>query len=217
MSESNTPEKTAADYTIGQAVAVYAHGYWYVGEVTKIGRTRVHAEYTTGTGTTRTTAFPMGRISDDVTLTERQPKRGGGGRRRGYTIVEAFTPRHANRADARVLTDPKVTGMHKGMRLLVAFQGLGLPAGMTLTRGASRTFCANIVNEFLGCKAVTRASRPPRNLSGLEAYVAWAMGEAEVRAGGSMDWKIPASIAPDMIAAGIDLTGVLIDDEAAAS
>jgi hypothetical protein len=70
------------------------------------------------------------------------------------------------------------------MPLLFAFQGLGLPPGMLLTRTLTRTRAAKIINEFLGCKAVTRASRPARPLPGagaLEQYLTWAIAEAERR------------------------------------
>jgi hypothetical protein len=45
-------------YTVGEPVLVHAFGSWYAGTVTKLGPTKVHAEYTTGTGAVRTKACP---------------------------------------------------------------------------------------------------------------------------------------------------------------
>lgn len=69
------------------------------------------------------------------------------------------------------------------LRLLFCFQALSLPKGMTLTRGFTRTEAAKRINAFLGLKAVTRSSKPPRNADGLEGYMTWAIAEAERRNG----------------------------------
>jgi len=58
-----TPPPAPSDYTVGQAVYVHAFGSWYAGKVVKLGRTKVHATYTSGTGTSRTKACSMDQVS----------------------------------------------------------------------------------------------------------------------------------------------------------
>ncbi|MHC5064969.1 MAG: hypothetical protein ACYTG5_13465 [Planctomycetota bacterium] len=64
-------------YDIGERVSVVSFGSWYQGTVKKLGRTKVHVEYTTGSGATRTKAFdPSGdRITKDLTKSGRLPFR----------------------------------------------------------------------------------------------------------------------------------------------
>ena len=76
-----------------------------------------------------------------------------------------------------------IPGMDR-MRLLFCFQSLGLPKGMLLTRGFTRTEAARRINAVLGCKGVTRSSKPPRDSVKGEAlanYLSWAIAEAERR------------------------------------
>lgn len=40
-------------YTPGERVEVHAFGSWYPGEVVKVGRSKVTARYTSGSGVTR--------------------------------------------------------------------------------------------------------------------------------------------------------------------
>jgi hypothetical protein len=87
------------------------------------------------------------------------------------------------RAELLVRSLPN-TPMGGRLQLLFCFQGLSLPKGMLLTRGLTRTEAARRINDFFGCKAVTRASKPPRPASGagaLEQYLTWALAEAERR------------------------------------
>ena len=68
-------------------------------------------------------------------------------------------------------------GMAK-LRLLTALQGLSLPKGMLLTRGATRTVCANIVTELTGLPTSGRQkARPPRG--SLEVMMSWLIADAE--------------------------------------
>jgi hypothetical protein len=62
-------------YEIGERVSVVSFGSWYQGTVVKLGRTKVHVEYTTGSGTTRTLPFdPSGdRITKDLTKSGKLP------------------------------------------------------------------------------------------------------------------------------------------------
>lgn len=76
------------------------------------------------------------------------------------------------------------TPMGGRLQLLLCFQALGLSEGMRLTRSLSRTEAAKRVNAFLGCKALTRNSKPPevpRGAGALVVYVSWAIAEAERR------------------------------------
>lgn len=50
------------NYKIGDKVEVHAFGFWYRGEVVKIGRNKVTARYTSGTGTTREKALDEDQI-----------------------------------------------------------------------------------------------------------------------------------------------------------
>ena len=61
-----------SDYEVGQKVFCHAYGHWYEGEVKKVGRTKVHIEYTTGTGMTRTKPCSMDQISLEKLYGERK-------------------------------------------------------------------------------------------------------------------------------------------------
>lgn len=65
------------------------------------------------------------------------------------------------------------------MRLFTALQGLSMPKGMLLTRGATRSFCAKVVTEMTGLPASGRQKdRPPRPAS-LEVMMTWLIQDAE--------------------------------------
>jgi hypothetical protein len=46
----------------GESVEVFSFGRWYAGTVVSVGRTRATVIYTTGSGATRTKAFPMVKV-----------------------------------------------------------------------------------------------------------------------------------------------------------
>ena len=50
------------DFTVDQTVFCYSFGSWYEGKVAKLGRTKLHVTYTTGSGKTRTKAFSLDLI-----------------------------------------------------------------------------------------------------------------------------------------------------------
>jgi hypothetical protein len=50
------------DFEVGETVQVHAFGHWYAGKVVKLGRSNVHCEYTTGSGTTRVKAVAPGAV-----------------------------------------------------------------------------------------------------------------------------------------------------------
>ena len=92
------------------------------------------------------------------------------------TLVPDLTPEPV---DPRVLAIVASVPGLAGMRLFTALQGLSMPKGMLLTRGATRSFCANIVTEMTGLPASGRQkARPPRGL-GLEEMLAWLIADAE--------------------------------------
>ncbi len=96
------------------------------------------------------------------------------------TNSEKSTPVLDPRAVALVCAMPAM----QRIRTVYAFQGLGLPQGMLLTRGFTRTRAAKMINDFLGVKAVTRSSKPPRPTGSEDAltrYLTWALAEAERR------------------------------------
>lgn len=164
--EATTPAPvTPTDYTVGQDVFVHAFGHWYAGTVAKLGRTRVHVTYTSGTGTTRTKSCTL----DQVALEQPGSTRARRPRRIRQYIQHPIT---AADPDGMQRAGQLVSGMgFHGVRLLVAFQGLSLPPGMMMTRGATRTVCANIVTEMTGLPCSNRW-RPDRGLGTLEEYVA---------------------------------------------
>ncbi len=81
---------TPSDFTIGQAVFVHAFGSWYPGKVAKIGRTKVHVTYTSGTGTTRTKACSM-----DLVALEAGESRGAAIRRGKEATRKSWADRRA--------------------------------------------------------------------------------------------------------------------------
>lgn len=50
-------------FHLGEEVRVHAMGHWYLGEVVKLGRTRVTVRYTSGTGVTREKAVNPATIT----------------------------------------------------------------------------------------------------------------------------------------------------------
>jgi hypothetical protein len=46
----------------GTKVEVFSFGRWYAGTLDRMGKTRVWVTYTTGTGATRTKAFPAAKV-----------------------------------------------------------------------------------------------------------------------------------------------------------
>lgn len=76
--------------------------------------------------------------------------------------------------------DPK-----SSMKILFAFQALTLQKGMLLTKGFTRTRAAEMINDLIGTKCVTRASKPtmfekvPEGETALEHYLTWALAEYE--------------------------------------
>jgi len=141
-------------YTVDEEVFCKAFGSWYPGKVVKLGRTKVHVEYTTGTGVTRVKPCTPGT----QVLKEKPEGDGRGRRRREPEMVE------------RKLT----LNLMERMRLLSAFQAIGLPKGMNF-RGVTRTRAREVIEEMTGIR-LKRSAKPPRasSIRGIEDYLAWA-------------------------------------------
>jgi len=84
--------------------------------------------------------------------------------------------------------DPRATLIYRSidpissMKILFAFQALTLQKGMLLTKGFTRTRAAEMINDLIGTKCVTRASKPekvPEGETPLEHYLTWALAEYE--------------------------------------
>ena len=96
-----------------------------------------------------------------------------------------------NSEKSTTVLDPRAVALVCAMpamqriRTVYAFQALGLPKGMLLTRGFTRTRAADMINDLIGIEAVTRSSRPPLFTCSapdvLATYLGWAIAEAERR------------------------------------
>lgn len=182
------------DFTIGQTVFCYSFGNWYEGTVEKIGRTRLHVTYTTGSGATRTKPFPLKQIS----LEKKEGGRQAAAERAKLRKIE----RHKAMVGQPVMqmTDDglqeipnAVWGMDDrgelvvmqqrqlnlsqvdSVRLLCAFQALFMPSrfyGPTVTHHRARS----IIEEMTGIRLKETAKPPaPSELrGGLNGYIEWA-------------------------------------------
>lgn len=110
------------------------------------------------------------------------------------TATETPAPALSIHPQAPVLW--RALGGLEGTRMLLRFQALALPKGMTVTRGYTRTRAANEINAILfdGAKVLTRASKPPRTVtsedhSALVQYLSWAIEKAEAKLG-PLVWEV---------------------------
>jgi hypothetical protein len=55
-------------YEVGQSVEVFSFGRWYGGAVRKVGRSRIHVHYVTGTGAERVKAFGPRKVRARATV-----------------------------------------------------------------------------------------------------------------------------------------------------
>ena len=185
------------DFEVGQQVFCYSFGNWYEGTVAKLGRTRLHVTYTTGSGKTRTKAFPL----NDISLEKLE-----GGRQQA---AKQKRLREIERSKAMVgqpvmqLTDEgmrpipdAVWGMDDNrklvvmeqrqlnlsqvdsVRLLCAFQALYMPSRFyhrTVTHDRAR----KVIEEMTGIR-LKKSAKPPRpgQVQGLEGYIEWASNPA---------------------------------------
>lgn len=143
-------------YEIGEKIYCKAFGHWYEGTIVKFGRTKIHVEFTTGTGTTRIRPCSMDEISKEK-LQGRMPRRS----------------KYIEIVDDPVMVEHKIelTPMD-GTRLMAAFVVLSLPAGTY--RGTTHTRAREIIEELLHIK-LKRSARPESG-SGfdLQGYITWA-------------------------------------------
>lgn len=155
-------EEKPSDYEVGQKVYVHAYGHWYEGEVKKIGRTKVHIEYTSGTGKTRVKPCSL----DQISLEKLEGERSGHGRRkaeRNQRDRDRYGP-------VMIQTQIDLSGMN-GVRLLAAFQVLAWPSGFY--RGTTHKRARDLIEEIAHIR-LKRNANPPREAWGLEEYLEWA-------------------------------------------
>ncbi len=144
------------DFTIGQDIFCFSFGSWYAGKVAKVGRTRLHVTYTTGSGATRTKAFPMNKISLEHTPSTRKTRP-----RRRVTVVEhEMVERKIHLSSVECVT------------LLCAFQVLKRPSTF-FHRTCTHTRSRDIVQKLTGIR-LRRSAKPPEGCCGLEEYMEWA-------------------------------------------
>lgn len=145
------------DFTIGQDVFCFSFGSWYPAKVEKVGRTRLHVTYTTGSGMTRTKDFPMNKISLEHTPNTRTTRR-----RRAWAPV----------GEPEMVERKIQLSNVECVSLLCAFQVLKRPSTY-FHRTCTHTRSREIVQKLIGIK-LRRSAKPPENCNGLEEYVEWA-------------------------------------------
>lgn len=150
------PEVTS--YEIGEEVYCHAFGHWYKGTVKKFGRTKIHIEYTSGSGKTRIKPCSPDQISKD------KPEGKRGGRRARY--IERVDEPEMVRQEHQI-------SQIDAMRLISAFQVLSWPSGFY--RGTTHKRAREVIEEVIGIRLKRNAkpdrSNPPEDLQG---YVDWA-------------------------------------------
>lgn len=164
-------EDKISDYEVGQKVYVHAFGHWYAGEVNRIGRTKVHVEFTTGTGKTRVKPCSL----DQIALEKLEGERARWGREkaeRAQRDRERYGP-------VMVQTQIDTSGMN-GIRLLAAFQVLAWPSGFY--RGTTHKRARAMIEEIANIK-LKRNANPPLAAWNLEQYLEWA-ANPELQNGG---------------------------------
>ena len=163
-------EQTVKDYEVGETAYVHTYGYWYEGKVVKIGRTRVHVEYTTGTGTTRVKACKMTEISKE----KHEGERKANGRRKSAERRKRDAEFNKALEEGRVRISMQIEWKHHldPVRCLAAFQALSWHSGFF--KGVTHTQARNIIEECTGLK-LKKGRQPPRGKGwGLEGYLKWA-------------------------------------------
>lgn len=160
----------ASDYTVGQKVYVHAFGHWYEGEVVKIGRTLVHAQYTSGSGATRVKKCSLDKISTE----KREGERASAGRQKSEGTAKDKAKWDKAFAEGRVQVQLNIEWKHKHdpIRCLAAFQALMHPPGFFKV---THTRAREVIEECIGVKVKKRA-KPERSdkARSLEDYVEWA-------------------------------------------
>lgn len=145
------PEVTS--YEIDEEVYCQAFGHWYKGTVKKFGRTKIHVEYTSGTGKTRVKACSTDQVSKD------KPEGGRAKRSKRYIEPEPEVERREH-----LLTHIDAC------RLLCAFQVLSMRSGYF--RGTTHKRAREVVEEKIGIRLKHNA-KPDPSLD-LQGYVDWA-------------------------------------------
>jgi len=183
------------EFTVGQSVFCYSFGSWYEAEVAKLGRTRLHVTYTTGSGKTRTKAFPLSQISIEKPEgpTGRQAAYAEKRRRKlernkgavGQPVMQMTDEGLVPIPDTYWQLDekgelvamemrPLQLGQVDSVRLLCAFQALYMPSGFyhrTVTHKRAR----EVIAEMTGIHLKKTAKPPkPGEIDGLQGYVNWA-------------------------------------------
>lgn len=189
------------DFEIGQKVFCHSFGSWYEGTVAKIGRTRLHVTYTTGSGTTRTKAFPLNLISLEG---------GEGSRQRAYKEKRERKREHDEAMVGQQVMQMTENGLEpipntywqmvdgtlvpmeerkteltqvESVRLLCAFQALHFPPGF-FGRHVTHKAARQIIEEMVGIR-LKKSAKPPRGKrrsdNPLQDYIDWA-SQPEVQA-----------------------------------
>jgi hypothetical protein len=162
--------ETVKDYKVGETAFVHAFGHWYEGKVVKVGRTKVHVEYTSGTGTTRTKSCSMNQVSK-VKL-EGERKEIGSRKRDRHRQRDAEFQKALE--EGRVSVEVKIEWKHHldPIRCHAAFQALQMPSGFF--KGTTHARAREIIEDCTGIK-VKKGRRPERGQARtLEEYIAWA-------------------------------------------
>jgi len=159
-----------SDYKVGEYVYVHTYGYWYEGKVVKIGRSLLHVEYTTGSGTTRVKKCKMDQVSREKHEGERA-EAGARKRERNRKEQEMWDKAFA---EDRFRVHLKIEWKHHldPVRCMAAFQALQWPPGFF--KGTTHAQARKIIEDCTGLKFKKRA-KPERNgPMTLEKYLEWA-------------------------------------------
>ena len=190
---------TIREFIVGQTVFCYSFGSWYEGKVAKLGRTRLHVTYTTGSGKTRTNAFPLDKIALEkpegrsgrqaAAAAKRDRRLEENKRAVGQPLMEMTDdgpvpiPNTSMQLDENgnlvaVETKPLQLIQMESLRLLSAFQALTMPTGFyRVTHKYARGVIAEMTGIHLKAKAKPPASREISEISPgnpLQGYVTWA-------------------------------------------
>ncbi len=149
-------EHLVTSYEIGEKVYCKAFGHWYEGTIVKFGRTKIHVEFTTGSGKTRIRPCSLDEISKEK-LQGRMPRRS-----KYIEIVD----------DPEMVEQEIMLSQMDRTRLMAAFVVLSLPAGTY--RGTTHTRARELIEELIHIK-LKKSARPESGKGrDLQQYVTWA-------------------------------------------
>lgn len=150
-------EPKVTSYEIDEEVYCLAFGHWYKGTVKKFGRTKIHIEYTSGSGTTRVKPCSYDQVSKE--------KPAGGRAKRRKRYIEREPPE-------MVRQEHQITHID-AWRLISAFQVLSWPSGFY--RGTTHKRAREVIEEVIGIR-LKRSAKPDRSNppDSLQGYIDWA-------------------------------------------